>query len=37
LEIGRPACREADVTFSLDARRFSVIERILRIIFGVKP
>jgi hypothetical protein len=35
-EIDRPADRTVEVTFSLDPRQFSEVERILRIIFGAK-
>jgi hypothetical protein len=35
-EIDRPAHRTVEVTFTLDPRRFSEVERILRIIFGAK-
>jgi hypothetical protein len=35
-EIDRPAHRTVEVTFALDPRRFSEVERILRIIFGAK-
>ncbi len=35
-EIDRPTDRTVEVTFTLDPRRFSKVERILRIIFGAK-
>ncbi len=35
-EIDRPADRTVEVTFTLDPRQFSEVERILRIIFGAK-
>jgi hypothetical protein len=35
-EIDRPADRTVEVTFTLDPRRFSEVERILHIIFGAK-
>ena len=35
-EIDRSANRTVEVTFTLDARRFSKVERALRIIFGEK-
>jgi hypothetical protein len=35
-EIDRPANRLVEVTFTLDARRFSKVERALHIIFGTK-
>ena len=35
-EIDRSANRKVEVTFTLDARRFSKVERALRIIFGEK-
>ena len=35
-EIDRPANRTVEVTFTLDPRRFSEVERALRIIFGAK-
>ena len=35
-EIDRPANRTVEVTFTLDPRRFSKVERTLRIIFDSK-
>ena len=35
-EIDRPTNRTVEVTFTIDPRRFSKVERALRIIFGAK-